>query len=169
MSSDSKVDDGAPNEVVDDEKQKLATLMETLTVNAIETPIDVLRERVADEPREEIVKKLNAMYTEMVKLQYRLREYATVEWYDSLDDRRKNLHDVFEQNRDFFKKGADKKNWLFLTDIEPKHVKVEKIDHADKTYYFTFMEDTQSMEATIAKMRTREVNKCLCVPLFKAQ
>jgi hypothetical protein len=153
----------------DDTSTKLAKLMQTLTENTIDTPIDVLKERVATESREEIIKKLNAMYTEMVKLQYRLREYATVEWYDTLDDRRKSLHGVFEQNREFFKKGSGEKNWLFLSELKPEKIEVERMDSGDQVYYFAYMIDTASMEADLASMRTRELNKCLCVPLFKAQ
>lgn len=155
-----------PNQTTD-EKTKLANLMEKLTVQAIETPIEVLKERISDMPREDVVAKLNAMYSEMVKLQYRLREYATVEWYDTLDDRRKGLHNLFEKNREFFKGGSEGKNWLFISDVKPKHLSTEVFTDDGPDYYFTFFADTDAMNKTLDKMRTREVNKCLCTPLFK--
>jgi hypothetical protein len=158
----------AKTENDENNKSKLADLMRVLTENAIDTPINVLKEKIALEPREEVETKLNAIYSEMIKLQYRLREYATVEWYDTLDDRRKKLHGVFEVNRDFFKTGSKGKNWLFLTDTAPKRITTETMTDGDVDYFFMFFEDTSAMEDTLAKMRTREVNKCLCVPLFKA-
>lgn len=151
-----------------EEQAKLAELMEKLTVSAIETPIDVLKERVSETPRQEIVDRLNALYSEMIKLQYRLREYATVEWYDTLDDRRKHLHDVFEKNREFFKEGSGGKNWLFLSDVKPKHLTTETLDDEGEVY-FTFFNDNETMNKALDNMRTREVNKCLCTPLFNVE
>lgn len=158
-----------PNAMSQDEKAKLAQLMQTLTVNAIETPIRVMKEKIASESRQEVVNKLNALYTEVIKLQYRLREYATVEWYDTLDERRRRLHDVFEENRDFFKDGSKGKNWLFLTDVSPQRIKVDTMEHDGHEYFFAFFGETAQLETSLNGMRTREANKCLCVPLFHVE
>jgi hypothetical protein len=160
MSSNNSVTGGS-------EQVKLAALMEKLTVDTIETPIEVLKERIVVMPRQDVVDNLNALYSEMVKLQYRLREYAIVEWYDALDDRRKILHNIFEKNRDFFKNESGGKNWLFIADVKPKSIHTEVVKDGNIDYYFTYFVDNDEMKVMLDKMRTREVNKCLCTPLFK--
>lgn len=151
-----------------EDQSKLAGLMEKLTICAIETPIDILKDRIVKVPRQEIVDKLNALYSEIIKLQYCLREYAIVEWYNTLDDRRKRLHDIFEKNRDFFKQSSEGKNWLFLSDINSKDLSTKIFDdkNSENEVYFTFFEDNETMKKALDNMRTSEVNKCLCTPLF---
>lgn len=148
-----------------DEKQKLTELMEKLTRNTIDTPIDVIKERIAKTPRADVVKELNATYTQLMRLQYNLREYAIVEWFNTLDSRRQELHYLFEKNREFFKCKANGSNWLYLSDVECGGIDTEIFEEAR---HFAFFKDSDDMKVSMDKLKSRECLKCLCVPIFKA-
>jgi hypothetical protein len=158
------------------DKQADGRLVNKIVNDVIETPIAELKKRVKETPREKLLERYQALAAEMLKLQYNLREYSIVDWYENeLDDRRKHLHDVFERNREFFKAGAGTDNWLALcnTAKPPANVKgFEKFDGQavddQGPYYFAFFKDQVSLNKVIDDMRRRDTNKLLCVPIFKA-
>ena len=156
---------------------KVNKLVNKVVNEVIETPIAVLKEKIKETPREEIVDRIQAMTSELIRLQYSLREYSIVDWYDNeLDDCRKKLHDVFERNRDFFKSGANGDNWLALCGTSKKPVNVKGFEEFLGTsgdnngpYWFCYFKDAETLNKAIDMMRKRDTNKLLCVPLFKAE
>jgi hypothetical protein len=161
--------------------QKVNQIVNHVVNDIILTPIDVLIERSKTTTRGELIERLNATSAELIKIQYQLREMAVVAWYQEQDDLRQHLHHVFERHIDFFKAGSvagvkegDKPdNWLILSTQQTKPIKgVEefiggKLDDRGP-YYFTYFKDQETMKNVIDKMRVRDQNKMLCVPLFKA-
>ena len=151
-------------------------LVNKVVNEVIETPIAVLKERVKTTPREQVIEKIQAVTAELIKLQYTLREYSMVEWYDKeLDDRRKHLHDVYERNREFFKAGANGDNWLAICNPSKSPANVNCFEEFlggesddQGPYYFAFFKDAESLNKVIDDMRRRDTNKLLCVPIFKA-
>lgn len=156
-------------------EKKTRDLVNIVVNNTIETPIAEIRKKCAETTREDLIEKMNAHKMEMIKLQYQLREYSILEWYDNeLDELRKHLHDVFERNRDFFKSGSRGENWLVLSTCNPTHIKgfeeFKGSSEADNQgpYYFKYYADGKEVAVAIDKMRKRDTNKVLVVPLFKA-
>lgn len=157
------------------EELEIKNLVNVIVHNTIETPIATIIERTKEVPEKDIIEKINALKVELVKLQYRLREYAIADWYQNeLDDLRKHLHDVFERNREFFKAGSKGENWLALSTGIPSHTKgfeefkgSSELDNKGP-YYFRYFNDSNQMAVIIDRMRKRDTNKLLCVPLFKA-
>lgn len=153
---------------------KVSNIVNKVVNEVIETPIAVLKEKVKDTTKEDILERIHAVTSELIRLQYSLREFSIVEWYDNeLDDRRKHLHDVFEQKREFFKAGANGDNWLAITNADKAPANIngfEKLEKQDDQgpYYFAYFKDTDALNVALTKMRTRDKNKLLCVPLFKA-
>lgn len=166
---------GPKGKPLTEEEERTKNLVDIIVNNTIETPIAEIREKCKATPREEVIEKINALKVELVKLQYQLREYSILEWYDNeLDDSRKHLHDVFERNRDFFKAGSRGENWLVLSTNIPAHSKgFEEFkgsceEDNQGPYYFMYYTNNGDVAAAIDKMRKRDTNKILCVPLFKA-
>ena len=60
--------------------KKVNNLVNKVVNEAIETPIAILKERIKETPKEQLVEKIQATTTELIKLQYNLREYSIVEW-----------------------------------------------------------------------------------------
>ena len=159
-----------------DGPSKVNQLVNRVVNQVIETPIAVLQEKVKETPKEEIIERIQAVTAELIKLQYTLREYSIVEWYEKeLDERRKHLHDVFERNRDFFKAGADGDNWLAICNTAKAPVNVKGFEkflgtEADDQgpYWFAYFKDQEDLNKVIDDMRRRDTNKLLCVPIYKA-
>ena len=155
----------------DENVQKVSRIVNAVVNDAIETPMRVLVEKTKDTSKEKLMEQMNALTAEMIKTQYALRELATVEWYkNQLDDLRKNLHDVFERHREFFKEGSGGANWLAILSVAPGRVKGFHEFKADDKgpYYFRYFKDSNDLNACIDLMRRRDTNKMLCVPIFKA-
>jgi hypothetical protein len=156
--------------------KKVNNLVNKVVNEAIETPIAILKERIKETPKEQLVEKIQATTTELIKLQYNLREYSIVEWYENeLDDRRKHLHDVFERNREFFKAGANGDNWLAICNSTKTPANVKGFEEFNGTdadnqgpYWFAYFKDPTSLNRVIDSMRKRDTNKLLCVPLFRS-
>ena len=160
-----------------DSTTKVNQLVNKVVNDVIETPIAVLKERIKETSKDEIVQRIQAVTAELIRLQYSLREYSIVEWYDNgLDDRRKGLHDVFERNREFFKSGADGDNWLALcgTPKPPANIKgfeefLGREEDDQGPYWFCYFKDAETLNRAIDKMRRRDTGKLLCVPIYKAE
>lgn len=151
-------------------EQKVSSIVNAVVNDTIDTPIAVLKERYKDVDPEDVVSMLNATISEMIKLQYKLRELSIIEWYDKLDDSRKHLHDVFERNREFFKAGAQSDNWLALSYKSFNgYEQFNGLEADDKgPYHFKYFKNTEEMTDSMDRMRQRDVYKVLCTPLFKA-
>lgn len=152
-------------------------LVNKIVRDVIETPIAVLKGKVKETPKSEVIEKFNAITAELLRLQYTLREYSIVEWYENeLDDRRKHLHDVFERNREFFKAGAGGDNWLAICNTPNPPANVSGFEKflgtaADDQgpYYFAYFKDQEALNKVLDNMRKRDTNKLLCVPIFKSK
>lgn len=152
------------------DSQKVSSIVNAVVNDAIETPMSVLIERTEKCSKDEILERYRATMSEMIKLQYRLREYSIVDWYkNELDDLRRNLHDVFEKNRDFFKAGSKGDNWLLLSNVNIERVnELEEFNDGENVYYFAYFSTQDKVNECIDNMRKKDTYKVLCVPLFKS-
>lgn len=150
----------------------MAELTEKVVRDTIETPIKVLIQQVKEQSKEELIEEMNALAAEMIKLQYKLRTYSVVEWYNTLDDLRKHLHDVFEENRDFFKACSKGDNWMCISTVKiPVDDPVEfngKEGDTRGPYYIGFFKSQEEMNKCIDKMEDSDTEYILCLPIFKS-
>lgn len=123
----------------------------------VEAPIDVLLARCASMPKEDVIQQMQRASRELLVLQYRLREHALVEWFQSMDEDRKRLHRMFEDVRPELKRESNGRNWVILS-LEQALPEQENLNDL----WYAFDGDTDSMLARIDAVQ----DKVLCEPLF---
>lgn len=135
----------------------------------IYTKVDDIRKKTIDMPREKLIERIQATTTELVKLQYTMREYSILEWFDSLNDRQKALHMFFEQHAERFKKESNDKNWLVLSDhdfevVENITIKGRFDDNTD--IWYGFIDNASDVEAISEEYYEMKLDGMLYTPLF---
>jgi glutamine phosphoribosylpyrophosphate amidotransferase len=155
-------------------QQKITDIVNIVVNDTIETPIAVLQARCAIESREVLTERLHASVSEVIKLQYQLREMSIVDWYEGQDPLRQHLHQVFERHREFFKAGSNGDNWLAIATKQSKEYNGFEqfngmVEDTEGPYSFMYFQTTDDMVAVIDKMRLRDTNKLLCTPLYKSK
>lgn len=144
-------------------------LSKKIVSDAVETPVAVILERCKEVPREQVVEKIQALAHDLLRLQYTLREYSVAEWYEKeLDDERRQMHDVFEEGRDMFKKQSNGKNWLIMSSV-PFPSDVGHAKEYKEKYYFVFAKTQNDVQEFLKRLPESFTNHILCVPLFHAQ
>lgn len=134
----------------------------------IHTKVSDIRKKRDTMSKEKLVERIQAVTTELVKLQYTMREYSVLDWYDKLGDRQKVLHDYFEHHVEEFKKMAQPKhyNWIVLSDreIEPyKHIKdIQKYND----FWIGFVSNIKHVEKATKEYSELRLNGMMFTPLF---
>lgn len=136
----------------------------------IHTKISDIRKKRDDMTKEKLVQRIQAVTTELVKLQYTMREYSVLEWYDKLGDRQKVLHDTFEHHVEEFKKmaqqGDQKFNWIVLSDREFVPTKHIKNYQTFNDIWIGFIANMKKVEKTTKEYSTQKLEGMMFTPLF---
>jgi hypothetical protein len=136
----------------------------------IHTKINDIRQKVTDMPKEKLVERIQATTTELVKLQYMMREYSVLEWYEKLGDRQKDLHDFFEKHvGDIKAQAGSNYNWVVLSDKEfksEKHIKEIKRFDEDIDVWVGFLTTSKKVEKATKDYSDLKLQGMLFTPLF---
>lgn len=135
----------------------------------IHTKIEDIRKKTVNMPKEKLVERIQATTTELVKLQYQMREYSVLEWYETLGTRQKKLHNFFEEHVDELKKQSDGNNWVVLCDkeFEPsKIIKGFKKFNDDTDVWIGFIPNAKKVEKVTKEYSKLRLEGMLYTPLF---
>mgnify|MGYP000509168170 CR=1 FL=1 len=146
-------------------------MSEKITQQIIDCPVTTtiadIRKMMEKHSKESIVDRIKATTAELLLLQYRMREYAILEWYDSLSERQQKIHMFYEKHYEEFKKRAGNNNWVMLVDnIDTiENVSVSKFDD-NVDMWICYVHDNDAVEtiaATIGDIKHEGVMFC---PMF---
>lgn len=137
-------------------------ITQQLIDHPVATKIADIRKMAEKNSKESIIDRLKATSAELLLLQYRMRELSVLEWYDSLCDRQKKIHDFYEKHCDYFKKAAGNYNWVVLADYNIETM--EMVEYNDMWY--CYVSDTKHVEKITEAMTADELNGVLCTPII---
>lgn len=136
----------------------------------IHTKIADIEKKMSELPKEKLVERIQATTTELVKLQYMMREYSVYEWYEKLGEKQKELHDFFENRASDIKNTVDKKyNWVVLSDREIEssvNIKDIKKYSKDDDIWIGFLTNSKKVEKAVKEFTELRLKGMLFVPLF---
>lgn len=135
----------------------------------IMTKMATLKEMATHTPKESVVNKIQAVTTELVMLQYKLREYAVLEWYENkLNDRQKELHNFFEKHIEPLKLKAQHDNWVVLSDhkfkVTPYITNTDQ--YSGNSIWYGFINNIKNVDNTTKEFNDTNLEGMLFVPLF---
>lgn len=162
--------------LVEGVRQTPNTMSEQLANYIVDVPIYTkiadIEKKVATMSKEKLIQRIQATTTELVKLQYLMREYSVLDWYYSIGDRQKVLHGFFEENIDVIKKGAGSLyNWVVLSDNEltqdDRIIGSTKFDK-DTDVWIGYLTSDVEVQQVVDRFSSEnvDVNGILFTPLF---
>lgn len=136
----------------------------------VHTKIEDIKKKMSDLTIDKLVERIKATTSELVKLQYMMREYSVLQWYEKLGERQKKLHGVFENNVESIKAlVGEKYNWVVLSDTEievtEKIRNVSKFDDGGNVW-IGFLETSNDVEEAIKTSVDDKLEGMLFTPIF---
>jgi hypothetical protein len=143
-------------------------LVHLISDTPILTKIADLEKMAIELPKNKLVEKIQAVTTELILLQFKMREHLILDWYTKLNDRQKLLHLFFEEKIDSIKRNAKSNNWVVISDcwFESDSI-VENIDkYNDYDIWVGFIDTSDNVEKATCEYHNDELDGMLFIPLF---
>jgi hypothetical protein len=143
-------------------------LIQHITDTPIMTKIADLEKMAIELPKNKLVEKIQAVTTELILLQFKMREHAVLDWYTKLNDRQKLLHLFFEENIDSMKLKANSDNWVVISDtwFESENIVKNIEKYNDHEIWVGFIDTSDNVEKATCEYHNDELDCMLFSPLF---
>lgn len=142
-----------------------STIVDDITKKPIQAKITDIRKNIESFPKEKLVERINKVTMELTMLQYRLREYATYEWYQKLNDLQKAMHDFYEEHYDEIKLFSRGNNWVVISDREITESSVLNKRDMDG-FWFAYIPTMENVKSLIKEYTDDELEHLLFSPIF---